>query len=81
MASSLCSSGFEALKCAICLEDMTDRKPRALNCLHTFCEGCLGKLPKDHPKYIQCPTCREYTELSSHGITGLIFFLMTLGAN
>lgn len=57
----------DILKCPLCLE--TFETPRALACLHTFCEPCLefyvtdckasikdGKLEK-----IECPVCGHFT--------------------
>ena len=55
------SSMFE---CAICLQDMLNRTPKALPCLHTFCMECIQGLPSNNNK-ITCPTCRKECDLST----------------
>ena len=65
---------FDSLNCALCLKDMTDRTPRALECLHTFCECCLLKLPVTmvtQAHFLQCPTCKTFTRLPQEGVAGL----------
>ena len=53
------SSMFE---CAICLQDMLNRTPKALPCLHTFCMECIQVLLSNNNK-ITCPTCRKECDL------------------
>ena len=60
---------MDLLECSVCLNDMLDRSPRTLSCLHTFCTECLQQLEND--KKIHCPTCREVTELRTNGVTEL----------
>ena len=59
--------------CSICLEDYVS--PRALNCIHTFCEKCLEdcieKDPQDKCEKITCPLCRQVTVLSRGGVKQL----------
>ena len=65
---------FDSLNCALCLKDMTERTPRALECLHTFCECCLLKLPMTmvtQAHFLQCPTCKTFTRLPQDGVEGL----------
>ena len=65
---------FDALNCALCLKDMTERTPRALDCLHTFCECCLLELPVTmvtQAHFLQCPTCKTFTRLPQDGVAGL----------
>ena len=64
--------GEEIFHCPICLEDMTSRKPRALYCLHTFCEKCLSGLRAGPSKsIIRCPSCRKESTVPKEGIKGL----------
>ena len=67
--------------CAICMEDMTHRKPRMLPCVHSYCTECLEKLltqPSNLKKsVIECPVCRKSLKLPSQGVTTLpINFLL-----
>ncbi|CAH1274694.1 USP7 [Branchiostoma lanceolatum] len=59
------------LECTICLEPFKD--PKALPCLHTFCEGCLKKVVEqqgDVEGKFPCPTCRADTVLPEDGVAG-----------
>ena len=40
------------------------RIPKLLDCSHTFCHGCVGKLAGSNPRGVKCPTCEEQTLLS-----------------
>ena len=53
----------EELKCAICLHRL--QKPRALGCLHSFCEKCLGKYVDEKATIgpVSCPLCQKETAL------------------
>ena len=57
--------------CAICLEDMTLRTPRALSCLHSFCSVCLEHLALKPASILVCPVCRKETKLQRAGIKAL----------
>jgi hypothetical protein len=49
------------------------RIPRALRCLHTFCDGCLNGLAQKHEmKKLECPTCRQETVFSGRDVTTLL---------
>ena len=50
---------FDLYTCEVCFENMMDKNPRLLLCLHSFCSECLEKLMKHGS--ILCPTCREKT--------------------
>ena len=56
--------------CAVCMEDMSDRKPRNLTCGHSFCGGCLENIAK-RTRRILCPTCHAETFLPEDGVSGL----------
>ena len=63
----MATGGFDDLnifECAVCFNNMLDRSPRSLKCLHSFCETCLQKLVEDN--YIICPTCRNVTEVQDN---------------
>ena len=60
---------FDLYTCKVCLENMLDKNPRLLSCLHTFCTDCLKKVMKDGK--ISCPTCREITVVPNKIITSL----------
>ncbi|XP_043542756.1 RING finger domain-containing protein [Chiloscyllium plagiosum] len=64
------------LECSICCHDYnwTDKCPRELECLHTFCTECLTKMEGQLPnagRHISCPLCRHSTELTASGALGL----------
>ena len=48
---------------------MLERTPRSLLCLHSFCSECLDQLRRNN--VIECPTCREVTQLKSGEVTEL----------
>lgn len=54
----------DTLDCPICLERY--QNPKALPCLHTFCEKCLTT-HADGNNFIQCPTCRVLIEMPPGG--------------
>ncbi|XP_033118979.1 tripartite motif-containing protein 2-like [Anneissia japonica] len=49
------------LKCAICLERMTE--PKTLKCLHSYCCHCLETLMQTQGK-LRCPKCGNHYELT-----------------
>ncbi|XP_066296584.1 tripartite motif-containing protein 2-like [Branchiostoma lanceolatum] len=56
------------LHCGICLEPFNN--PKALACLHTFCQDCLVNLV-GKKTYLTCPTCRSSVSLPPKGVQGL----------
>ena len=63
------SRSMDLFECPVCFSDMVERSPRSLLCLHTFCSECLGQLVTN--KRIECPTCREVTQLKSNNVQEL----------
>lgn len=72
----------EFLSCKICLESL--RRPKALPCLHSFCEACLKDYVRRHPGgrpgYFPCPMCRKDTYIPEGGVEEFQdnFFLLSL---
>lgn len=59
------------LECGVCYRTFNAgrRCPRELRCRHSFCESCLLVLsgtpgPKEAPRSITCPLCRNTTPIS-----------------
>lgn len=59
----------QSLECIICMDKY--RRPKALTCLHSFCEECLEGTPKSNPRMIKCPICRKDWVLPENGVKGL----------
>ncbi|XP_078661215.1 E3 ubiquitin-protein ligase TRIM32-like [Branchiostoma floridae x Branchiostoma belcheri] len=58
------------LSCAICFKPYT--RPKALPCLHTFCQECLEQQQRAATaRLLRCSICREPVTLTSKGVTGL----------
>ena len=53
----------EIFQCAICLENMLNRRPKALPCLHTFCADCIKNLILPLSNIVRCPICRKESEV------------------
>ncbi|XP_050417881.1 tyrosine-protein kinase SRK2 isoform X2 [Patella vulgata] len=72
----------EFLSCKICLEPF--KRPKALPCLHTFCENCLKdyvrRNPGNKPGYFPCPMCRKDTYVPLQGVEEFPdnFFVLSL---
>ncbi|XP_013080981.1 tyrosine-protein kinase SRK2-like isoform X1 [Biomphalaria glabrata] len=70
------------LSCKICLEPL--KRPKALPCLHSFCELCLQdyarRNPGNQPGYFPCPMCRKSTQVPLSGVSGFPdnFILLSL---
>lgn len=62
------NSHSEELRCGLCLKPYTD--PRLLNCLHSFCMGCI----KDHveknkwKKSLLCSLCQKEMLIAKEGL-------------
>ena len=57
----------QLLTCIICEDQYCD--PRTLQCLHTFCLNCIKRWSSNRGSgdNVQCPTCRQVTDLISIG--------------
>ena len=55
----------DLLECGICLDRF--QKPRALPCLHCFCEECLEKLCEGK-RQVLCPNCKQPTTVPKGGV-------------
>ena len=62
--------------CDICMENMLERNPKVLPCLHSFCMECLVKVMKQGA--IECPTCRSKTIVPNGDVTELQVNFMLL---
>ena len=84
MALSKATLDLENLvTCAICLENFTERDPRTLPCLHTFCVDCLqqtylAKVARkpSMKRFITCPTCNEKSKLPDSSVYKLRHYFM-----
>ncbi|XP_071833013.1 E3 ubiquitin-protein ligase TRIM56-like [Apostichopus japonicus] len=68
-SSNLLEKIGDFLECTICLDNY--RRPKVLQCLHTFCEECLFKIAPRGTNKVLCPTCREETNLEQEGVSNL----------
>ncbi|GFO40045.1 tyrosine-protein kinase [Plakobranchus ocellatus] len=72
----------EFLSCKICLEPL--KRPKALPCLHSFCEVCLRdyvrRNPGSQPGHFPCPMCRKSTQVPPGGVEYFLdnFVLLSL---
>ncbi|XP_066269927.1 uncharacterized protein [Branchiostoma lanceolatum] len=55
-------------QCGLCLQ--VAERPRALPCLHAFCDGCLREYAHGKRR-LKCPLCRERVKLPSEGVSAL----------
>ncbi|XP_019630950.1 PREDICTED: E3 ubiquitin-protein ligase TRIM56-like, partial [Branchiostoma belcheri] len=79
MASALIKEiSDDFLTCQICVEIF--RKPKSLDCLHSFCEECLKEYVKPGETVVKCPTCQRDTPLKQNGVPELKdnFFILNL---
>ena len=66
--------------CGVCLGSIND--PRLLDCLHSFCRGCIDRLAltsssaeKDGDRCkrtVRCPVCRSSCQIPENGAEGLL---------
>ena len=68
-ASSLLEQIGDFLECQICLDSF--KRPKVLQCLHTFCQDCLFRMAPSGHDVVVCPTCREHTPLQGEGVADL----------
>jgi len=63
---------IQIISCAVCFErfDQVQRIPRTLLCLHTFCDKCIRCIKRQGNK-LECPTCRDITDIPITGFEGL----------
>ena len=77
MAQSKQYDSTDLTQCGICLLTLQD--PKALPCLHSFCEKCLSQWAKGKTK-VTCPLCVQEFAIQSGGVTAFRtnFFINTL---
>ena len=65
------------VQCPICLE--TYREPKALTCLHAYCQGCIQRLllQQQRDQEVECPQCRSVVAVASNDPSSLptVFFI------
>ena len=61
------AEGHDLYICDLCYENMLDKDPRFLSCLHSFCINCLMKTVNNDT--IICPTCKEMTTVPDNDIS------------
>ena len=73
MAESLLKKLDDHVQCAICLS--TYNNPKVLQCHHVFCCDCLSKILRSKHGLtltsLECPSCREETQLYDGGVDSL----------
>ncbi|ESO90253.1 hypothetical protein LOTGIDRAFT_123514, partial [Lottia gigantea] len=52
-------------QCVICLENY--KKPKFLDCHHTFCQECIRDLEQKSPRTVSCPLCQRKVQLPAGG--------------
>ena len=63
------SHNLDVYNCDICKQNMLERNPKVLSCLHSFCAECIVQLHKTD--IIECPTCQQKTNLPEGHISEL----------
>ena len=65
------------VQCPICLE--TYRDPKALACLHAYCQGCIQRLllQQQRDQEVECPQCRSVVGVAGNDPSSLptVFFI------
>ena len=65
------------VQCPICLE--TYRDPKALACLHAYCQGCIQRLleQQQRDQEVECPQCRSVVAVAGNdpGSLPTVFFI------
>ena len=59
------------LSCPICLQSYV--KPKALSCLHSFCEDCIRDYivsKYENLEHFPCPVCRQVIYVPQNGVSG-----------